>query len=149
MSRNELRTLKTLNGLLLHKLNYYTNGANLRLILHTTVTIGYDVPWRTVHQLLIASALSTSGISKEIEPFVLQKSLDDFYVSYEVNAYTVFPNKMAVIYSVLHRCIQDNFNAAGAEIMSPHYRAWRDGTQSTVPGSSGKANDEINHQKKR
>ncbi|MBN1979893.1 MAG: mechanosensitive ion channel, partial [Chitinivibrionales bacterium] len=145
--KNEITTLPNSTILTGHTINYSTNGPHLHLILHTTVTIGYDAPWRTVHQLLIASALSTDGISKEMEPFVLQKSLDDFYVSYEVNAYTVYPNKMVVIYSELHQSIQDNFNAAGVEIMSPHFRSLRDGSQSTIPGSTAKANDGINRQK--
>ena len=56
-------------------------------------------------------------------------SLDDFYVSYQLNAYT----RQAAIYSRIHQHIQDQFNAAGVEIMSPHYRAARDGNQCTIP----------------
>jgi small-conductance mechanosensitive channel len=60
---------------------------------------------------------------------VLQTSLDDFYVSYEINAYIKEPNKQAVIYSDLHQNIQDVCNERGIEIMSPHYRAARDGNR--------------------
>ena len=66
-------------------------------------------------------------------PFVLQTSLDDFYVSYQINAYTDQPNRMAAIYGELHQNIQDGFAAAGVEIMSPHYRAVRDGGTVTLP----------------
>jgi small-conductance mechanosensitive channel len=116
-----------------HILNYSTMAREEGLILHTTVTIGYDAPWRTVHQLLIDAALATEGIRREPPPFVLQKSLDDFYVSYELNAYTSEAESMARTYSVLHQNIQDKFNEAGIEIMSPHYRAERDGNESTIP----------------
>jgi small-conductance mechanosensitive channel len=40
---------------------------------------------------------------------------------------------MANIYSELHQRIQDSFNEAGVEIMSPAYSALRDGSRSTVP----------------
>jgi small-conductance mechanosensitive channel len=97
------------------------------LILNTTVTIGYDAPWRQVQQLLIDAALATRYILPNPRPFVLQTSLDDYYVSYQLNAYTVEPSKMAVIYSELHQNIQDQFNQANVEIMSPGYFAWREG----------------------
>lgn len=60
-------------------------------------------------------------------------SLDDYYVSYRINAFTKEPNKQAVIYSSLHANIQDQFNKAGVEIMSPHYKALRDGNATTIP----------------
>ncbi|MCU0535520.1 MAG: mechanosensitive ion channel family protein [Hydrococcus sp. Prado102] len=103
------------------------------LILHTTITLGYDVPWRKVYQALIAAANATEHILKEPAPFVLQTSLDDFYVSYELNAYTDRPTMMARIYSELHQNIQDKCNEVGIEIMSPHYSAIRDGNQNTIP----------------
>ncbi|HWB24493.1 MAG TPA: mechanosensitive ion channel family protein [Chitinophagaceae bacterium] len=103
------------------------------LIVHTTVTIGYDAPWKDVQQALIKAALRTDMILPEPVPFVLQTSLDDFYVSYQLNAYTREANKQALIYSQLHQHIQDCFNEAGIEIMSPHYRAARDGNTTTIP----------------
>ena len=103
------------------------------LILHTTITLGYDVPWRKVHQVLIEAAKSTTHLLSEPEPFVLQTSLDDFYVSYELNAFTHNPSIMARIYSELHQNLQDKCNEAGIEILSPHYSAVRDGSQITIP----------------
>ena len=103
------------------------------LILHTTITLGYDVPWRKVHQVLIDAAKSTTHLLSEPEPFVLQTSLDDFYVSYELNAFTHNPSIMARIYSELHQNLQDKCNEAGIEILSPHYSAVRDGSQITIP----------------
>jgi small-conductance mechanosensitive channel len=103
------------------------------LVLHTTITLGYDVPWRQVHQVLVAAAKATPHILEKPVPFVLQTSLDDFYVSYELNAYSERPKLMAKIYSELHQNIQDQCNEAGIEILSPHYRAARDGNQLAVP----------------
>ncbi len=119
-------------------LNYSEKGKEGQLILHTTVTIGYDAPWRKVHELLIAAALETPGILREPAPFVLQTSLNDFHVSYEINAYTDRPNAMASTYSALHASIQDKFNAAGVEILSPAYQALRDGNELTIPAEQRK-----------
>ncbi len=131
--KNEYITIP--NGMVLgsHIINYSTSAQNTGLILHTTVTIGYDVPWNDVYQLLIDAAVSTKLILDEPKPFVLQTSLDDFYVSYQINAFTSSPHLMAVIYSELHQNIQDKFNQAGVEIMSPHYSTLRDGNQTTIP----------------
>lgn len=113
--------------------NFSANAMDRGLILHTTVTIGYDAPWRTVHGLLISAAQATEGILRDPAPFVLQTSLDDFYVSYQINAYTREASRQAALYSELHANIQEKFNEAGVEIMSPHYRAERDGNQTTIP----------------
>jgi small-conductance mechanosensitive channel len=91
------------------------------------VTIGYDVPWRKVHELLVEAARSSPDVKQEPAPFVLQTALNDFYVSYELNAYTDNPHITARTYSELHQNIQDRFNEAGVEILSPHYSALRDG----------------------
>ena len=130
-----MRTIKNVevsipNALVLtsHIINYSSSEQEARLILHTTVSIGYDAPWRKVHELLIAAAAATPHILKEPAPFVLQTSLDDFYVSYQVNAFTDQPSAMAITYSELHKNIQDKFNEAGVEIMSPHFTAAREGT---------------------
>lgn len=113
--------------------NYSALARERGLILHTTVTIGYDVPWRQVHELMKAAALATPGILSDPAPFVLQTALNDWHVSYEINAYTREANNMAAIYSGLHENIQEVFNAAGVEIMSPSYYALRDGNTTTIP----------------
>ncbi|OGX81867.1 hypothetical protein BEN47_18955 [Hymenobacter lapidarius] len=81
----------------------------------------------------VAAALQSEEVMPEPTPFVLQTSLDDFNVSYQLNAYTREASRQAAIYSRIHQHIQDQFNAAGVEIMSPHYRAARDGSHTTVP----------------
>jgi small-conductance mechanosensitive channel len=112
------------NSLILnsHVINYSSLAREQGLILHTTVTIGYDSPWRQVHALLLMAAERTPGLLREPPPFILQRSLDDFYVSYELNAYTDAPRVMVEIYSDLHQNIQDAFNEYGVQIMSPSYR---------------------------
>ena len=135
-----IRTIKNVditipNGMVMgsHILNYSAVSQQHGLILNTTVTLGYDIPWRLIHETMIKAAQATPGIVPEPRPFVLQTSLDDSYVSYELNAYTNQPNRMAVIYSELHQNIQDCCNEAGIEILSPLYGAMRDGNPSTIP----------------
>jgi small-conductance mechanosensitive channel len=105
------------------------------LQIHTAVTIGYDAPWRQVHELLIRAALRTPDVKKEPAPYVLQTALNDFYVTYEINAYVADANRMHLTYGALHQNIQDSFNEAGVEIMSPHFASLRDGNQIAIPES--------------
>jgi small-conductance mechanosensitive channel len=136
-----VRTIKNVeitipNSLVLgsHIVNYSSVSQKERgLILNTSVTLGYDLPWREVHKALIKAALITTDVLPEPSPFVLQTSLDDFYVNYEINAYTSKPHNMAVIYSELHQNIQDACNEAGLEILSPHYNSVRDGNTTSIP----------------
>lgn len=114
--------------------NYSSHTKNERqgLIIHYTVTVGYDVAWQQVYQLLIESALKTKYIQHDPKPFVLQTSLDDFYISYQINAYTKEANKQASIYSNLLENIQDEFRLAEVEIMSPSYHVVRDGGKESI-----------------
>ena len=113
--------------------NFSADAENDGLVLHTSVTIGYDVPWRQVDQLLVQAAQKTPDILQSPAPFVLKTSLDDFYITYQLNAYTDQAAKMAVTYSNLHENILDEFNRNGVEIMSPSYFAVRDGQPVTIP----------------
>ena len=121
--------------------NYSSMASHKGLIVHTSVTIGYSAPWRKVHELLISAALASDGIRAEPQPFVLQTALSDFYPVYELNAYTDVPSRsnspqdLQLLYSALHKNIQDKFNEAGVEIMSPHYTQLRDGNELAVPAS--------------
>jgi small-conductance mechanosensitive channel len=121
--KNELVAIPNssiLNGQLI---NYSTRAQQEGLILHTSVTIGYDTPWRQVNQMLLEAARKTTDLLQEPPAFVLQTRLDDFYVAYQLNAYTRRPNTMERVYSELHQNILDEFNRAGVQIMSPHYEA--------------------------
>lgn len=131
--KNEVISIPNSNVLNNHTINFSKDAPERGLILYTTITIGYDVPWKTVHALALKAALSTKLIEIEPAPFIYQTSLDDFYVSYQVNAYTRSPNNQASIYSELHQNILDQFNQAGVEILSPHYQAFRDGNMMAMP----------------
>ena len=122
-----------------HLINYSRAALREGVILHTGITLGYDVPWRKVHDVLKGAALGVEGVMDTPEPFVLQTALDDFYVAYELNVYTRTPSRMALIYSDLHARIQDACNEAGIEILSPHFRAERDGNPLQVPPEFAKA----------
>jgi small-conductance mechanosensitive channel len=113
--------------------NFSLQAKEQGVILHTSVTIGYDAPWRTIHKLLIDAALRTPNILHDPQPFVLQAELEDSYVKYEINAYTDHPLRMPFIYSDLHANIQDSFYEAGVEIMSPVFHALRDGNHMEIP----------------
>jgi small-conductance mechanosensitive channel len=113
--------------------NYSAKAKSGGVTFHTTVTIGYDAPWRRVHELLVSAALATKYILQDPAPFVLQRALNDFNVSYELNAHTGRPDQMQEIYSALHENIQDKFNEANVEIMSPHFAALRDGNTVAIP----------------
>ena len=104
-----------------HVVNYSSLARKGGLILHTAITIGYDTPWRQVEALLIAAAERTPGILREPAPFVLQTALGDFYVNYELNAYTDRPGQMVETYADLHRNVLDSFNEFGVQITSPNY----------------------------
>lgn len=132
--KNEDVTIPNANIINNKIINYSTNTEDLGLLIHTTVTIGYDVPWGIVDKLLRQAAQKSLHVEAEPAPFVLQTSLDNNYVSYELNAYIKEPNKMPAIYSDIHKNIQEAFNEAGIEILSPQYIAARDGNLSTVPG---------------
>src|SRR5665648_1087204 len=133
--KNEIISIPNSTVMNSHTINYSSDAPDKGLIIHTTITIGYDVPWRDVHQALIDAALKTELILQEPKPFVLQTSLDDFYVSYQVNAYIREANKQSLIYSNLHQNIQDVCNEKNIEILSPHYRSARDGNATAIPAS--------------
>lgn len=101
--------------------NYSRLAEEGGLLLHTTVTIGYDAPWRQVEALLLRAARATPGLLPEPAPFVLQTALSDFYVEYQVNASLAKPQDRIRVLAALHANIQDQFNAHGVQIMSPHY----------------------------
>lgn len=113
--------------------NYSASAQEYGLIIHTDVTFGYEVPWQQVHQIMIQAALATPHIEAQPTPFVLQTKLDDWYVVYQINAYTRHPEKMALIYSQLHQNIQDMFHAAGIELLSPHFMGVRKADQIYMP----------------
>jgi small-conductance mechanosensitive channel len=104
-------------------INYSQLAKTKGLLLHTTVSIGYDVPWRQVEAMLIEAARRTKGVNQDPPPFVLQTALSDFAVEYQVNANCSNVSNLLQIYSELHAHILDVFNEYGVQIMSPAYIA--------------------------
>jgi len=102
-------------------INYSSLAKQHGLILHTTIGIGYETPWRLVEEMLRLAADRTEGLLKQPPPFVIQKSLGDFSITYEINAYCDNPSKMMLIYSLLHQNILDVFNENNIQIMTPAY----------------------------
>lgn len=131
--KNEVVTIPNSFVMSSHTVNFSQSAREYGLIIHSEVSIGYDVPWRNVNKLLIEAALNTPGVVDDPRPFILSTSLNDWYPVYQVNAYIKDADKLAQIYSDLHQSIQDRFNEEGIEIMSPHYMAVRDGNASTLP----------------
>jgi len=101
--------------------NFGRASAGRGALVYGRVSIGYDAPWRRVHELLLTAAKATPGLRADPAPYVLQRALDDFYVSYELVAAVVDPVQRPLVASDLNARIQDAFNAAGVQIMSPHY----------------------------
>src|SRR5262249_46323177 len=91
------------------------------LILHTTVGVGYEVPWRQVEAMLLEAAARTPGLLTDRAPFVLQLALGTFNVVYEINVFCNTPDLMRLLYTELHRNILDVFNEYGVQIMTPAY----------------------------
>lgn len=142
--KNEVVTVPNSFIMSSHTVNYSTSAREYGLIIHTEVSIGYDVPWRRVNPLLIEAALNTPGVVDDPRPFVLETSLSDWYPVYQINAYIKDANRMSQIYSDLYQNIQDKFNEAGIEIMSPHYMAVRDGNETTIPKDDLRNSDSAN-----
>ncbi|MEO8819263.1 MAG: mechanosensitive ion channel domain-containing protein [Ginsengibacter sp.] len=131
--KNEIISIPNSSVMNSHTTNYSSDAPGLGLIINTTLTIGYDVPWKDMYAALIEAALRTEYVLHDPKPFVLQTGLQDFYVSYQINAYIRESNKQVTIYSFLYQNIQDVCNERGIEIMSPHYFAGRDGNETSIP----------------
>jgi small-conductance mechanosensitive channel len=93
----------------------------------TSVTIGYDTPWRQVQSLLLMAAERTPGVRKTPAPVVRQSELQDFYVKYTLLVCPDRPELRVGVMSELHANILDSFNEYGVQIMSPNYEADPDG----------------------
>jgi len=103
--------------------NYSRTVKGHGFILDTTVTIGYDAPWRQVEAMLVEAARRTAGVLVDPAPRVFQTALQDFYVEYRLvcQAIPSGPLPRAEVLSMLHGNVQDVFNEHGVQIMSPHY----------------------------
>ncbi len=121
--KNEELSIPSTTMLTSQVTNYSARAQADGLILHTTISIGYDTPWRQVEGMLLMAAGRTPGVESTPAPFVLVTSLEDFYIVYELNVYSREAQAMQATYSALHRNILDVFNEYGVVITSPHYIA--------------------------
>jgi small-conductance mechanosensitive channel len=91
------------------------------MLLATSVTIGYDTPWRQVHAMLALAAQRTPGLRPDAAPLVRQLALQDFYVHYELTAHMQAQAFKPDVLNALHAQIQDVFNQFNVQIMSPNF----------------------------
>ena len=131
--KNDVITIPNSNLMTSQTTNYTFSAHNYGVIVHTKVTIGYDMQWQLIRDLLLDAASKTSHLQKKPEPFVRITALDDFYVEYEINAYTRKSEMLSDIYSELHQNILDSFHSNGVEIMSPHIFAHRNDLPVQIP----------------
>lgn len=132
-AKNDVITIPNSFILSSQTVNYSVSARNYGIIVYCDVTIGYDVPWKKVQELLIEAAFRTDGIMITPAPFVLVRELCDFYISYQINAYTDRDLSMPKVYSDLYKNIIDRFNEAGIEIMSPHFYTTHKGRDVVIP----------------
>ena len=134
--KNEVITVPNSTVLSSNVVNYSSKTKDANdpgVVVYTTITMGYDVPWMKIQQLLIEAAKKTTYIQQKPTPFVLQTALNDFSISYQINAYTKEATKIPLIYSELYTNILDAFRDAGLEMITFHYQAYRDGNQERIP----------------
>ncbi|MDR1624728.1 MAG: mechanosensitive ion channel family protein [Tannerellaceae bacterium] len=103
------------------------------VIVTVDITVGYEVDKNEVRDLLISATVGAKGIISHPKPFVMITKLDDFYCSYQINAYTRQVKTLASVYSELNERVIETFNEAGIEMMSPHFYAQRDGNAIMIP----------------
>jgi small-conductance mechanosensitive channel len=103
--------------------NFSRHAEAMGVYTPTSVTIGYDTPWRQVRALLLLAAERTEGVRRDPPPNVLQTALEDFYVRYTLLVALEVQNRRGLILDRLHANIQDAFNEHGVQIMSPNYEA--------------------------
>ena len=129
--RNEFVTFPNMTVLNSDIINYNTSGEEEGLVLHAKVTMGYDVPWRDVYDILIRAAQKTPHVEENPKPFVIQTGLEDFYACYEINVHVKEIEKVQLIHSLLYQHIQDEFKNAGISMFSPHYYAGTNNLQNS------------------
>lgn len=125
--KNEVVTIPNSFIMSSDTMNYSASARRYGLIIHSVMTMGYDVPWRKVHELLIKAALKTEGVLQQPEPFVLELDLNDNYMCYQINAYIKDAADMPQITSSLLENIQDLFHDAEIDLVAPHFFARREG----------------------
>ena len=131
---NEKVTIANTEVLKAEIVNYSAATALGGLLLRVAVGIGYDTEWRQVYELLLKAAAKTDGVGADPAPMVYQTDLDDFAVTYTLVACLEDPKRRLLTRSALRENIQDVFNEAGIEIMTPSVRAIRNSLDPAIPG---------------
>lgn len=106
--------------------NYSRLAGDEGAILATSISVGYDFPWRQVHALMTMAASRTSGVRKDPPPRILQRSLSDFAVEYQLHVHIERSKVRIFVLSELHGNILDAFNEFGVQILVPHYESQPD-----------------------
>jgi small-conductance mechanosensitive channel len=119
--KNEEVTIPNSSIMASEVINYSALAHTSGLILHTTVRIGYEMPWRQVEAMLLEAARRTAGLKPEPPSFVRELELGEFGVTYELNAYCDDSLAMAALYAAMHRSVLDVFNEYGVQILTPAY----------------------------
>lgn len=131
--KNEVVTIPNSAVMSAQTINYSNSAEQFGIIIHTEISVGYEVEKEKVQALLIESALAAKGINIYPKPFVMITKLDDFYCTYQINAYTKEAKTLPRVYSNLYEQVIDKFHEAGIELLSPHFIAQRDGTEIMMP----------------
>lgn len=146
-SKNEIITIPNSFILSSQTINYTTSAQSFGIIVHSNITVGYEIPTKQVQDLLLEAADMTSTILKDPIPFVLITELADFYCCYQINGYTKEDKALPRVYTELHKNIIDKFHEAGVEILSPHFYAQRDGNNIMMPPEFKKSTDNTQNKK--
>ena len=117
--KNEIVTIPNSLIMTAHTINYSASARDFGLIIHSNITIGYDVPWQKAHELLIRAAKETDGVIKDREPFVFNLDMENYCNSYQINVYISDADMMPKILTKLHSKIQDVFLQEGIDIETP------------------------------
>lgn len=131
--QNEIVTIPNSAVMSAQTINYSMSIEYQPVVVTVDVTVGYEVDKSLVRKLLLEAALGAKGIVAYPQPFVLIPKLDDFYCSYQVNAYTRDVKILARVTSNLNEAVMDKLHEAGVEMLSPHFYAQRDGNEVVMP----------------
>lgn len=139
--KNEIITIPNSSVMSSKTLNYSASAREYGLILYISVTVGYDVPWQKVHDLLLKVAYRTDNLLKKQKPFILQTALDNFNVEYQLNVYTKEADRMSAIYSDLRKNVQEVFKEAGIDLVSPSYVVNKNFNGDIIPNNYNRVED--------
>jgi len=104
-------------------INFSSSSPEKGLIVNAEIYVKYNVPFNVVNELLIKAALETNGIIAVPKPYVFKNVLKETSVLYQLNAYTVTPQRMYFIKSDLNENILKVFSEAGIDLVTPLYIA--------------------------